>query len=309
MQESQRHQTYKHSLGTARHQIEDPETYNLHRALPDIGPWSGTSIHIRADIGAFDPFIQEENSPRNAERRISRYGIPNGCSDDSSSHQSNITLSQNLIILLRGFESARVRCAYSLVRCAYAHELPASNVALRLAYAKLKPNMSVDEIGSKARAKVINIECKFDKFFKTYLERPNMTSSSQQEAPEEVVKFDDENKFFGKYMTSGSVPSTSSERTQISIVASESTFSNSRREIIDYRTNLSVVIVEALICTQIWLRKSSLLIYDYEEVHDVLADDDLAIEMETEVGVQTSQVTSELLEIESLKARLKIDFK
>ena len=64
---------------------------------------------------------------------------------------------------------------------------------------------------------------------------------------------------------------------QISTVASESTFSNGRRVITDYRTNLSVVIVEALICTQDWLRKSSLPIYDYDEVHDVLADDDLAI--------------------------------
>nr|KAJ0217706.1 hypothetical protein LSAT_V11C300128810 [Lactuca sativa] len=64
---------------------------------------------------------------------------------------------------------------------------------------------------------------------------------------------------------------------QISTVASESTFSNGRRVITDYRTNLSVVIVEALICTQDWLIKSSLPIYDYDEVHDVLADDDLAI--------------------------------
>lgn len=64
---------------------------------------------------------------------------------------------------------------------------------------------------------------------------------------------------------------------QISTVASESTFSNGRRVITDYRSNLSVVIVEALICTQNWLKKSSLPIYDYDEVHDVLNDDDLAI--------------------------------
>ncbi|CAI9273822.1 unnamed protein product [Lactuca saligna] len=181
--------------------------------------------------------------------------------------------------------------------------------------------MFADEIESKARAKVIDIECKLDKFFKTYLERSNMTSSSQQETPEEVVNFDDENEFFGSYMTSGSFPSTLSESQlqrylnedpigfdkgydiltwwknnavrftivarmardilgmQISTVASESTFSNGRRVITDYRTNLSVVIVEALICTQDWLRKSSLPIYDYDEVHDVLADDDLAIDI------------------------------
>nr|KAJ0216128.1 hypothetical protein LSAT_V11C300134060 [Lactuca sativa] len=163
--------------------------------------------------------------------------------------------------------------------------------------------MSVDEIESKARAKVIDIECKLDKFFKTYLERPNMTSSCRHETPEEV-NFDDENKFFGSYMTSESVPSTSSESQlqqylnedpigfdkvydiltwcdilgmQIFTVASESTFSNGRRVITDYRTNLSVVIVHALICTQNWLRKSSFPIYDYDEVHDVLGDDDLTI--------------------------------
>nr|KAJ0190250.1 hypothetical protein LSAT_V11C800448860 [Lactuca sativa] len=171
--------------------------------------------------------------------------------------------------------------------------------------------MSADEIESKARAKVIDIECKLDKFFKSYLERSNMTSSSQQETPEEVVNFDDENEFFGSYMTSGSFPSTLSESQlrrylnedpiefdkgydiphggnitrcdilgiQISTVASESTFSNGRRVIIDYRTNLSVVIAEALICTQDWLRKSSLPIYDYGEVHDVLANDDLDIDI------------------------------
>nr|KAJ0220069.1 hypothetical protein LSAT_V11C200059480 [Lactuca sativa] len=66
---------------------------------------------------------------------------------------------------------------------------------------------------------------------------------------------------------------------QISTVASESTFSNGCQVTTDYRSNLSVVIVGALICTKNWLRKSSLPIYDYDEVHDVLADDDLAIDI------------------------------
>ncbi|CAI9287964.1 unnamed protein product [Lactuca saligna] len=75
--------------------------------------------------------------------------------------------------------------------------------------AKNKDNkMFVDEIESKPHANVIDIECKLDKFIKTYMERPNMTSSSQQETPKEV-NFEDENKLFGSYMTSGSVPSTS----------------------------------------------------------------------------------------------------
>ncbi|KAL4582872.1 hypothetical protein LXL04_007433 [Taraxacum kok-saghyz] len=174
--------------------------------------------------------------------------------------------------------------------------------------AKNKDNKwSIDEIESKARAKVIDIECKLDKFLNTYLESPNTAVSSQQKTPEEVVDFDEENDFFESYMTSGSVPSTSSERfdkgydiltwwknnavwfpifarmerdilgMQISTIVFESTFSNGRRVITNYRTNLSVVIVEALICTQNWLRKSSLPILDYDEVQDVLADNDLAI--------------------------------
>nr|KAJ0211498.1 hypothetical protein LSAT_V11C400174300 [Lactuca sativa] len=176
--------------------------------------------------------------------------------------------------------------------------------------------MPVDEIESKEREKVIDIKCKLDKFFKTYLERLNMTLLSQQETPEEVVNFDDKNELFGSYMTSGSVPSTSSEShlqrylkedpfgfdkgydiltwwknnavrfpivdilgMQIFTIASESTFSNGRRVITDYCTNLFVVIVVALICTQTWLRKSSLPIYDYDEVHDVLADVDLVVDI------------------------------
>nr|KAJ0210503.1 hypothetical protein LSAT_V11C400170950 [Lactuca sativa] len=179
--------------------------------------------------------------------------------------------------------------------------------------AKNKDNkISVDEKESKAHAKVIDIKCKLDKFFNTYLERPNMTSSSQQETPEEVVNFDDENEFFGSYMNSGSVPLTSSESQlqrylnedpirfdkgydiltwcktnavrfpivarmardilgmQISTITSKSTFTNGRQVITNYRTNLSVVIVEALICTQNWIRKSSFPIYDYDEVHDIV---------------------------------------
>ena len=62
---------------------------------------------------------------------------------------------------------------------------------------------------------------------------------------------------------------------QISTVASESTFSTGRRVITDYRSNLSVGIVEALICTADWTRKSRMPIMD--NVDDILNDDDVAI--------------------------------
>ena len=62
---------------------------------------------------------------------------------------------------------------------------------------------------------------------------------------------------------------------QISIVASESAFSTSRRVLTDYRANLSNVIVEALLCTQDWVRKSRKPIID--NVDDILNDDEVAM--------------------------------
>ena len=62
---------------------------------------------------------------------------------------------------------------------------------------------------------------------------------------------------------------------QISTMASESTFSTGLRVITDYRSNLSVGIVEALICTSDWTRKSRMPIMD--NVDDILNDDDVAI--------------------------------
>lgn len=62
---------------------------------------------------------------------------------------------------------------------------------------------------------------------------------------------------------------------QISTVASESAFSTSGRVLDPYRTSLSTSIVEALICTQDWVRKSRKPIVD--DVDDILKDDDIAI--------------------------------
>lgn len=61
---------------------------------------------------------------------------------------------------------------------------------------------------------------------------------------------------------------------QISTVASESAFSTSGRVLDPYRTRLSTPIVEALICTQDWVRKSRKPIFD--DVDDILNDDDIA---------------------------------
>ena len=62
---------------------------------------------------------------------------------------------------------------------------------------------------------------------------------------------------------------------QISTVASESAISTSRRVLTDYRANLSNVIVEALLCTQDWVRNSRKPIID--NVDNILNDDEVAM--------------------------------
>ena len=62
---------------------------------------------------------------------------------------------------------------------------------------------------------------------------------------------------------------------QISPVASESAFSTSGRVLNEYRTSLSTLIVEALVCTQDWVRKSRKPIID--DIDDILKDDDIAL--------------------------------
>ena len=61
---------------------------------------------------------------------------------------------------------------------------------------------------------------------------------------------------------------------QISTVASESAFSTSGRVLDPYRTNLAPPIVEALVCTQDWVRKSRKPIRD--NIEDIFKDDDVA---------------------------------
>ncbi|KAK1441173.1 hypothetical protein QVD17_07013 [Tagetes erecta] len=71
---------------------------------------------------------------------------------------------------------------------------------------------------------------------------------------------------------------------QISTVASESAFSTSGRVLDPYRTRLSSNIVEALVCTQDWVRKSRKPIVD--DVADILNDDDIAIEIKDAINKQ-----------------------
>ncbi|KAI3737089.1 hypothetical protein L2E82_27084 [Cichorium intybus] len=65
---------------------------------------------------------------------------------------------------------------------------------------------------------------------------------------------------------------------QVSTVASESAFSTCGRILDEYRTNLATPIVEALICTQDWIRKSRKPIID--DPQDILRDDAVAKEIE-----------------------------
>ena len=62
---------------------------------------------------------------------------------------------------------------------------------------------------------------------------------------------------------------------QISTVASESAFSTSGRVLNEYRNSLSTLIVEVLLCTQDWVRKSRKPIID--DIDDILKDDDIAL--------------------------------
>nr|KAJ0222091.1 hypothetical protein LSAT_V11C200062950 [Lactuca sativa] len=62
---------------------------------------------------------------------------------------------------------------------------------------------------------------------------------------------------------------------QVTTVASESAFSTCGRILDEYRTRLNTPIVEALVCTQDWVRKSRKPIIDDDE--DILKDDGIAL--------------------------------
>ncbi|GKA26315.1 zinc finger BED domain-containing protein RICESLEEPER 2 [Tanacetum coccineum] len=62
---------------------------------------------------------------------------------------------------------------------------------------------------------------------------------------------------------------------QVSIVASESAFSASGRILDPYRNALALNIVEALVCTQDWIRTSTRNI-TMDTLEDLMKDDELA---------------------------------
>ncbi|GKA78903.1 reverse transcriptase domain-containing protein [Tanacetum coccineum] len=66
---------------------------------------------------------------------------------------------------------------------------------------------------------------------------------------------------------------------QVSIVASESAFSASGRILDPYRNALAPNIIEALVCTQDWIRTSSINITT-DTLEDLMKDDDLAKEIQ-----------------------------
>ena len=61
---------------------------------------------------------------------------------------------------------------------------------------------------------------------------------------------------------------------QISTVASESAFSTSGRILDPYRNALSPQIVEALLCTQSWVRTSQKSIY-MDDLEDLMKDEEV----------------------------------
>ena len=67
--------------------------------------------------------------------------------------------------------------------------------------------MTTSSIELKAREMVRETKRKMDGFFKTYLENYDTGLSSQQQTPQQVVDCDDDNDFFGNYLSSRGVNS------------------------------------------------------------------------------------------------------
>ncbi|GJT13899.1 zinc finger BED domain-containing protein RICESLEEPER 2 [Tanacetum coccineum] len=75
---------------------------------------------------------------------------------------------------------------------------------------------------------------------------------------------------------------------QISTVASEAAFSTGGCVLDPYRTRLSTTIVEALICTQDWVRKSRTQI-NWDDVEDLIKDDEIVKDMEEQLEKLTER--------------------
>nr|GEU55657.1 zinc finger BED domain-containing protein RICESLEEPER 2 [Tanacetum cinerariifolium] len=79
----------------------------------------------------------------------------------------------------------------------------------------------------------------------------------------------------------------------ITSVASESAFSTGGRVLDPYRTNLSYPIIEALMCTQDWVKKSRKAIID--DIDDILNDDDVAKEIKEGITKQNDSTVYQIL--------------
>nr|KAJ0226816.1 hypothetical protein LSAT_V11C100042980 [Lactuca sativa] len=172
-----------------------------------------------------------------------------------------------------------------------------------------KDLMLNSEVILKAKALIQGLQQRFENFFYFYKSKFDNTNSSQNQkhGHEDVVVIDEENDFMGDLIVQSDYPSASMETEltrylneqskqntsrypivsrmgkdilglQISTVASEAAFSTSGRILDPYLTNLSANIVETLVCTQDWVRKSRKPIVD--NIDEILKDDEVAKALE-----------------------------
>ncbi|GKB40510.1 putative ribonuclease H-like domain-containing protein [Tanacetum coccineum] len=175
---------------------------------------------------------------------------------------------------------------------------------------KEKP-MSNKELESKVEDMVEEVKTKMGELFGTYKERFDFLSSNSsmgEHMESEVTSPNNgDNDFLNDYYN---VDATSSYETeteldrylrepkielrkdilaiQISTVASEAAFSMGGRILDPYRTRLSTTIVEALICTQDWVRKSRTQI-NWDDVEDLIKDDEIVKDMEEQLEKLTER--------------------
>ncbi|GJT85407.1 zinc finger BED domain-containing protein RICESLEEPER 2 [Tanacetum coccineum] len=171
--------------------------------------------------------------------------------------------------------------------------------------------MSNKEVESKVEDMVEEVKTKMGELFGTYIERFDFLSSNSsmgEHMESEVTSPNNgDNDFLNDYYN---VDATSSYETeteldrylrepkielrkdilaiQISTVASEAAFSTGGRVLDPYRTRLSTTIVEALICTQDWVRKSRTQI-NWDDVEDLIKDDEIVKDMEEQLEKLTER--------------------
>nr|KAJ0214781.1 hypothetical protein LSAT_V11C400188240 [Lactuca sativa] len=170
---------------------------------------------------------------------------------------------------------------------------------------RMEENILLDStIELKTMSTVQEIEKRMENLFKTYEEKYANVGSSQK--IKEVVSCDMGNDFLDVFLMGQGDTSTTIENKlrrylnepriggksallfpivacmakdilsiQVTTVASESAFSTCGRILYEYRTRLNMPIVEALVYTQDWVRKSRKPIIDDDD--DILKDDDIVL--------------------------------